>query len=115
MTGRDEAKLLMIGKSKKPRCLKHVDVNTLPVIYGANHNAWMTSALFQEWINAWDAALAKDRRKILLLVDNCTTHRHINTVKKISAGILTAKHHITYPANGAGRHQKLENVFIEKS
>ena len=45
MTGRDKAKLLVIGKSKKPRCFKHVDVNTLPVIYLANHNAWMTSVL----------------------------------------------------------------------
>ena len=90
MTGRDKAKLLVIGKSKKPRCFKHVDVNTLPVIYLENHNAWMTSVLFQEWITAWDAALAKDRRKILLLVDNCTAHPHIDTQKNIRLEFLPA-------------------------
>ena len=64
-------------------------MNTLPVIYRGNHNAWMTSALFQEWVTAWDAALAKDHRKILLLVDNCTAH-HIDTLKNIRLEFLPA-------------------------
>ena len=50
----------------------------------------MTSVLFQEWITAWDAALAKDRRKILLLVDNCTAHPHIDTLKNIRLEFLPA-------------------------
>ena len=65
-------------------------MNTLPVIYLANHNARMTSVLFQEWITAWDAALAKDRRKILLLVDNYTAHPHIDMLKNIWLEFLPA-------------------------
>ena len=48
------------------------------------------TVLFQEWITAWDAALAKDRRKILLLVDNCTAHPHIDTLKNIRLEFLPA-------------------------
>ena len=74
MTGSDKTKLLVIGKSKKSRCFKHIDLDVLPVTYRTNKNAWMTSVLFQEWILKWDGALMKERHKILLLVDNCTAH-----------------------------------------
>ncbi len=62
-------KLLVIGKSKKPRCFKNV--KDLPVDYYANRNAWMTSMLFTEWLRKFDERLC---RKSILLVDNCTAH-----------------------------------------
>ena len=48
MTGTDKCKLLVIGKSIKQRCFKNIDVGSLPIIYFANKNAWMTSQLFTE-------------------------------------------------------------------
>ena len=91
MTGKDKVKLLVIGKSKKPRCFKGVCMDTLPVTYGANKNAWMTSVLFEEWITKWDAALRKQGRKILVLVDNCSAHpQDISTLTNIWLQFLPA-------------------------
>ena len=55
--------LLVIGKFQKPRCLK--DVTHLPTEYKDNKNAWMTLALFEEWIRKWDAELILVGRKIV--------------------------------------------------
>ncbi|KAL4149571.1 hypothetical protein QTP88_003497 [Uroleucon formosanum] len=43
MTG-EKKKLLVVGKSKQPRCFK--GVKALPVDYTANKNAWMTQEIF---------------------------------------------------------------------
>ena len=88
MSGNDKVKLLVIGKSKKPRCFKGIDVDTLPVSYRVNKNAWMTNLLFEEWITRWDSALGKQSRKILLLVDNCTAHPALDTLKNIRLEFL---------------------------
>ena len=63
-------------------------MDTLPVSYRANKNAWMTSLLFEEWITRWDSTLGKQSRKILLLVDNCTTHPALDTLKNIRLELL---------------------------
>lgn len=68
MAGKKE-KLLVIGKSKNPRCFKNV--RSLPVDYFSNKNAWKTTWIFNEWLSKWDRNL---ERKIALLVDNCTAH-----------------------------------------
>ena len=81
MSGRNKCKLLVTGKSKKPRCFAGINVESLPVIYQANKNAWMTSVLFEEWITNWDAALMRESRKILLLVDNCTAHATLQNIR----------------------------------
>ena len=56
-------------------------METLPVIYCANRNAWMTSRIFQQWITHWDVALIREKREILVLVDNCPAHPNINSQK----------------------------------
>ncbi|XP_063624721.1 LOW QUALITY PROTEIN: tigger transposable element-derived protein 4-like [Cydia splendana] len=48
MTGTDKLLLLIIGKSKRPRCFK--GVKTLPVDYVSNTKAWMTKDLFKNWL-----------------------------------------------------------------
>ena len=52
MTGSEKKKPFVIGKSKMPRCFK--GVKNLPVAYAANENAWMTTALFNEFLKKWD-------------------------------------------------------------
>ena len=74
MSGTDKKKLLVIGKSAKPRCFKGLNVESLPVQYLSNSNAWMTAAIFNRWIEKWNDELQISNRKILLLVDNCTAH-----------------------------------------
>jgi len=38
--------LLLIGKSKNPRCFKNVKI---PLTYKSHKNAWMNANLFVEW------------------------------------------------------------------
>lgn len=71
----------VIGKYKKPRPLKNV--THLPVIYGAQNNAWMTAELFKDWFmhhfvpavkeNFEKLGLTKDSKAVLVL-DNCRAH-----------------------------------------
>ena len=65
---------LIIRKSQKPRCFK--GIAKLPVSYAANKNAWMRSALFCKWLLAWKIELQHMNKKILLLIDNYSTHKH---------------------------------------
>ncbi|XP_034935137.1 uncharacterized protein [Chelonus insularis] len=77
-------KLLIIGKSQKPRCFK--GVKSLPVDYANNRKAWMTSELFEKWFRDWDRDLVM--KKILLLVDNCPAHPNVTDLKSITLAFL---------------------------
>ncbi|XP_027850980.1 tigger transposable element-derived protein 4-like [Aphis gossypii] len=41
-------KPLVIGKSKKPRCFKNMDISSLPVIWKFNKKAWMTTEIMEQ-------------------------------------------------------------------
>lgn len=56
-------------------------LNQLPVIWRNNQKAWMTSSLFEEWLQTVDKQMKKSRRNILLIVDNCPAH---NTTVKLT-------------------------------
>ena len=71
MTG-EKLPLLVIGRSENPRCFKHV--KTLPVSYKANRKSWMTSVLFEEWLRVIDAMMKQQKRKIVMILDNCPAH-----------------------------------------
>lgn len=77
MTGSYKKKLLVIGKSKTPRCFKNV--KNLTVDYKSNKKAWMTGDIFSDWLKEWDKQLAKEKRHILLTVDNCPAHPPVQT------------------------------------
>ena len=81
MSGSEKLPLLAIGKFKKPRCFR--GVTCLPVEYEANRNAWMTAAIFEEWLRKWDEKLGRRGRKIALFVDNCSVHPHISSLNFI--------------------------------
>ena len=77
MTGTDKLQLLLIGKAKKPRCFQ--GVKSFPVQYRNNRCSWMTSVIFTEWIQAWDRKVMRQKRKICLIVDNCSAHPMLQT------------------------------------
>ncbi|XP_008187780.1 tigger transposable element-derived protein 4-like [Acyrthosiphon pisum] len=77
MTGSYKQKLLVIGKSKTPRCFKNV--KNLTVDYKSNKKAWMTGDIFSDWLKEWDKQLAKEKRHILLTVDNYLAHPPVET------------------------------------
>lgn len=91
MSGTDKRKLLVIGKCAKPRCFKGLTVDSLPVLYYDNKNAWMTSEIFKDWLMSWDAELRWASRKVLLLLENCAAHPRLDCLENIHVEFLPVK------------------------
>lgn len=72
MNGTEKIKILVIGKSKKPRCFR--GVKSLPVDYKSNKRAWMTGQIFEEWMVKLDKKFTAAGRKVIFFVDNCPAH-----------------------------------------
>ncbi|XP_041372694.1 tigger transposable element-derived protein 4-like [Gigantopelta aegis] len=102
MTGTEKLKLLVIGKSAKPRCFKNV--RSLPVDYRSNKKAWMTGALFTEWVKDLDKSMKRQKRKILLLVDNCPAHPKVSGLTSIILAFL--------PPNTTSKIQPMDQGII---
>ena len=69
MTGTDRRCLLVIGKSRNPRCFR--GVKNLPVTYRTNKNAWMNGDIFSKWLQDFNKDMRRQRQQKLHLVDNC--------------------------------------------
>lgn len=90
MDGSEKRPLLVIGKAKRPRCFPK-DLSKLPVTWESSKNAWMTASLFEKWLQEWDTALGKQKRKICLLLDNCSAHpKVVGGLKNIRMEFLPA-------------------------
>ena len=65
--------LLVVGKFANPRCFKN---RNLPedIDYKSNSNAWMTTDIFVYWLRKFDRKNAGMKRKVALVLDNCTAH-----------------------------------------
>lgn len=70
--GTDKLTPLVIGKSKKPRCF--ANIRTLPCDYADQVNAWMTTDECTRWLNKLNNKMRIQKRKIILLFDNCPAH-----------------------------------------
>lgn len=77
-TGTHKIPLLLIGKSKNPRCFKNIRV---PLIYKNQKSAWMNSEIFTDWYDNTFIPEVKRRQNeigkqgnVLLLLDNAPTH-----------------------------------------
>ncbi|XP_053968607.1 jerky protein homolog-like [Anastrepha ludens] len=85
--GTHKCKLMIIGKSANPRCLKNVKY--IPVVYKSNKRAWVTQELFLEWFNNNFVPEVREHLqriglekncKVLLLLDNCPAHPDVNAM-----------------------------------
>ena len=72
---REKMKPLLIGKHWRPRVLKHIDIYALPCHYKANKNAWLTRAIFSDWVSVLNTQMLLAGRKICLLLDNFSGHK----------------------------------------
>lgn len=93
-TGDCKLKLLLIGKSAKPRAFKNISISSLPVLYKNQKSAWMDSKIFKEWffdsfVPQVEKYLAENNlpRKALMLMDNCPAHP--DTEEMVSGEIKT--------------------------
>ncbi|KAI8516456.1 Pyruvate decarboxylase 2, partial [Branchiostoma belcheri] len=87
MTGTDKLAPLVIGSSKNPRCFRGQRV---PLPWYANKKAWMTVEIFREWMKKVDREMGRKRKKICLLLDNCTAHPHDVNLRNIRLIFLPA-------------------------
>jgi hypothetical protein len=72
--GSEKLPAFVIGKAHKPRAFQKKTGTQLGFYYRNNAKAWMTSILYQEWLQNWDRELQEQNRKILLLQDNFSGH-----------------------------------------
>ncbi|GFR77121.1 tigger transposable element-derived protein [Elysia marginata] len=86
MDGSHKLPLFVIGKFKTPRCFK--GVCKLPVEYQANSKAWMTAGIFTEWLQEFDKMMCRQKRKVLLTLDNCTAHPKVDNLKAVELLLL---------------------------
>ncbi|XP_066139197.1 tigger transposable element-derived protein 4-like isoform X2 [Euwallacea fornicatus] len=103
MTGTEKLKIVLIGKSAKPRCFR--GVTSLPLTYKSNKKAWMTADLFESWLLALDKYFLHQNRKVLLIIDNCPAHPQLN--HKLRAIKLTF-----FPPNMTSKLQPLDQGII---
>jgi hypothetical protein len=105
MTGTEKLTPLVIGKSKKLRCF--VNVKSLPLQYMANKKAWMTIEFFDDWLAIVDKKMTAERRKIIILVDNCTAHVVRRELKSVKVEF--------FPANATSVLQPLDLGIIQNT
>lgn len=82
--GSEKLKPIVIAKAARPRCFpKNFNVQSL-VHYWHNKKAWMTSAIFTEWLKKLDKSMGDQGRQIVLLLDNAPCHIHNIVLKNVS-------------------------------
>lgn len=107
--------LLIIGKSKKPRCFKNI--TQLPVTYKAQKSSWMNSEIFTDWYkNVFIPNVKKFRKerklsgKVLLVMDNAPTHPSVEVLNPIDKGFEV----MFLPPNVTPLLQPMDQGVIEK-
>ncbi|XP_070571292.1 jerky protein homolog-like [Ptychodera flava] len=86
---------VIIGKSRNPRCFKHVNMDNLSVRYYHEANAWISAELFSTWFR--DDFVPSVRHhlrqkqlpeKALLLIDNAPSHPSTDVLQS-NDGLIT--------------------------
>ncbi|XP_030767449.1 tigger transposable element-derived protein 6-like [Sitophilus oryzae] len=95
---------LVIGKSKNPRCFKGAHVDKLPIEWVSNKKAWMTTDIMTSWLKTFDTKMKRQGRKVLLFLDNATSHPKIE---------LENVRIIFFPPNTTSHCQPLDQGIIQ--
>lgn len=113
MSGTHKLTPLVIGKSRQPRCFpklprnqKHFSASAVGCHYRHHPKSWMDRSLFDEWLKNLQRMMAKDRRQILLLMDNFSGH-HLTTALLPNIELLYL------PANTTSLSQPLDQGIIQ--
>ncbi|GFU62367.1 tigger transposable element-derived protein 6 [Trichonephila clavipes] len=102
MNGSEKITPLVIGKSAKPRCFK--GINSFPIKYRSNKKAWMTTELFNEWLVSLNSDMKREKRHILLFLDNCTVHNNAPPLSNVKLQF--------FPPNSTSKLQPLDQGII---
>ncbi|GFW53228.1 tigger transposable element-derived protein 6 [Trichonephila clavipes] len=102
MDGSEKITPLIIGKSAKPRCFK--GINSFPTKYRSNKKAWMTTELFNEWLISLNSDMKREKRHIILFLDNCTVHNNAPPLSNVKLQF--------FPPNSTSKLQPLDQEII---
>ncbi|XP_065837915.1 tigger transposable element-derived protein 4-like [Oscarella lobularis] len=80
----------VIGRSLRPRCFKSLQLHQLPVAWVANKKAWMTRDIFDPWIRRFNGKMSSQGRKVLLFLDNASSHSHNLDLSNVKIQFLPA-------------------------
>ena len=103
--GSEKLPPLFIGHFRKPRAFGKKSSQQLGFLYKFNKSAWMTSAIFQDWLLDLDKLYRMQQRKVLLLLDNAPTHI-------VGSLELTSLKIIFLPPNTTSKIQPLDAGII---
>lgn len=113
-SGTHKLPLMCIGKSAKPRAIKHIKPEALPVYCAHQKSAWMTRDLFQKWffeqfVPSVERFLNKNGlpRKAILLLDNAPSHPNESI---LSSGNITVNF---FPSNVTSIGQPMDQGVLE--
>jgi hypothetical protein len=70
--GTDKLPPFVIWKIENPHCFKNV--RQLPTKCVANRKAWVTQAIFRDYLRSLDAKMRSQNTNILLFLDQCSAH-----------------------------------------
>lgn len=101
--GSEKCKPLVIGKFKNPRCFR--GVRNLPVSYEANKTAWMTTEIFNKWLQMFDNQMTLQKRQVLLFLDNFSGHKVVCP--------LGATRVVFFPPNTTSKLQPMDRGIIK--
>lgn len=86
--GSTKLPLLFVGSSRQPRCFRGKSASELGVDYASTAKAWMTTQLFQSWVNGFNDEMREEGRHVLLLLDNVSTHRASTPLSHVTIKML---------------------------
>ncbi|KAG9415735.1 hypothetical protein AC1031_021893 [Aphanomyces cochlioides] len=84
----DKREIKFIGHSIRPRWFGDRSTEEMHLNYSSSKKGWMTSTLFNEWLECFNASMAKQDRKVLLLVDNASSLRAIESLSNVEVRFL---------------------------
>uniref|UniRef100_A0A5S6QSY9 DDE-1 domain-containing protein n=1 Tax=Trichuris muris TaxID=70415 RepID=A0A5S6QSY9_TRIMR len=113
-SGTHSIPLLVIGKSKKPKCFKHA--KNLPVVYRSQKKAWMNGVIFMGWFeNTFIPEVKKFQHltgksgNVLLLTDNAPPHPSTQSLNSVDETVEV----IFLPPNVIPLRQPMDQGVIE--
>ena len=105
----DKEAPIVVGKAAKPRCFKGIrdPSNPLGIPYYSQPKAWMSSEIMGDILKNLNKKLIREKRKILLLLDNAPSHdpEFVGKFSNIKVVFL--------PANTTSKLQPLDAGIIK--
>ena len=59
-------------------------------MYDFNKKAWMTATIFTSWVRKFDAEMVRQKRKVILFLDNCSAHPTVADLRAVRLQFLPA-------------------------